>query len=158
MHELSIVQALIEEVQKQVEAAGCQGRVVKLRLQIGRFSGVAVEAFRFAFEMTRPGTPLADAELEIEEPAAQCVCQTCARCSPVEELVLACPYCGSPEIRLEGGQDLILESIELEDATSLEATSCEKPETPGTEKSGGTDADRTPLPPEGRTDRNPPPN
>jgi len=117
MHELAIVEALMEQVQHELKNAGAEGRVVKLRVQIGRFSGVSVEAFRFAFDLTRPGTPLAEAELEIDQPGAQCICQGCGQRSAVEELVLVCPFCGSPEIRLEGGQDLILQSIELQEAS-----------------------------------------
>ncbi|MCS7305255.1 MAG: hydrogenase maturation nickel metallochaperone HypA [Thermoguttaceae bacterium] len=117
MHELALVEALIEEVQTQLQKAGCQGRVVKLRVQIGRFSGVSVEAFRFAFEMSRPGTLVAEADLEILQPPAECLCQSCGYRSQVEELVLGCPHCGSLEIHLEGSQELVLESIELEEPT-----------------------------------------
>jgi len=119
MHEAAIVEALIAEVQRQVASAGCRGRVVKLRLRIGRFSGVSTEALRFAFDLTKPGTLLAEAELEIEEPSALCVCSVCGQQTAVDELVLACPVCGSGQIHLEGGQEMLLESIELEENSEL---------------------------------------
>jgi hydrogenase nickel incorporation protein HypA/HybF len=119
MHEAAIVEALITEVQKQVASAGCQGRVVKLRLRIGRFSGVSPEALRFAFDLTKPGTLLAEAELEIEEPSALCVCTLCGQRTPVDDLVVACPVCGSGQIHLEGGQEMLLESIELQEASEM---------------------------------------
>ena len=119
MHEAAIVEALIAEVQRQVASAGCRGRVVKLRLRIGRFSGVSTEALRFAFDLTKPGTLLAEAELEIEEPSAMCVCSVCGQQTAVDELVLACPVCGSGQIHLEGGQEMLLESIELEENSEL---------------------------------------
>ncbi len=118
MHELSIVESLLEEVQKQIEAAGCRGPVVRLGLRIGRFSGVSIEALRFAFELAKPGTLLAEAQLEIEQVAGLCVCGACGRQTPVEQLEVVCPVCGSPEIQLQGGQELILESIELQEGSA----------------------------------------
>lgn len=122
MHEVAIVEALIEEVDKQLALAGCRGRVMKLRVRVGRFSGVCVEALRFAFELARQGTAMEEAELEIEQPAGVCLCEACGQRSYVEQMPYGCPICGSPQIQLQGGQELLLESIEVdwpEDANEL---------------------------------------
>ena len=115
MHEMSIVQALLEQVQLEIEKSGLHGRVRSLHLAIGRLSGVHVEAIRFAFELLSPDSIARDAELVIEEPQALLSCQDCDRETPIEELSANCPTCGSDNVAFRGGQELILQSIELED-------------------------------------------
>jgi hydrogenase nickel incorporation protein HypA/HybF len=114
VHELSIVEALIEQVEKEVQRSGHQGRITRLDLVIGRLSGVNADSIRFAFTMLAPGTLVADAALEITEPKAVCCCQICGRAADIDEISALCPHCGSGEVTIEGGQELILESIELD--------------------------------------------
>ena len=54
MHELSIVEALIDQVGRELDRAGQQGRVLRLELSIGRLSGVNCESVRFAFGLLPP--------------------------------------------------------------------------------------------------------
>src|SRR5512141_1978884 len=102
MHELSIVQALIDQVEQEVGGSGAAGRVVRLDLVIGRLSGVSVDSIRFGFEVLSPGTLLEAARLEIDEPRAECVCRDCGRRTVVDELQMACPVCGSAATTIEG--------------------------------------------------------
>ncbi|MEA1951437.1 MAG: hydrogenase maturation nickel metallochaperone HypA [Planctomycetota bacterium] len=115
MHELSIVETLISQVDKEVQESGQRGRVVRLDLVIGRLSGVNADSIRFAFELLSPDTPLAGAELSIEEPRAVCRCEDCGAETEIDELVASCPACDSPHVTMAGGQDLMLDSIELEE-------------------------------------------
>jgi len=115
VHELSIVEALIEQVEKEVERAGQSGRVTGLELVIGRLSGVNTDSIRFAFEMLAPGTLVEAAQIRVTEPKATCRCRACGAGSEIDEWVVRCPVCGSGDVFLEGGQDLLLQSIDLED-------------------------------------------
>ena len=115
MHELSIVQALIDQVEQEVERSGHDGRVTGLDVTIGRLSGVNPDSFRFAVEMLSPGTVLESAEVRIAEPLATCRCRACGGAVEVEQLTAQCPKCGSGDVVLEGGRDLFLQSIELEE-------------------------------------------
>jgi hydrogenase nickel incorporation protein HypA/HybF len=115
VHEVSIVQALIEHVEQEVRQAGHTGRVVRLDLAIGRLSGASPDSIRFAYELLAPGTLVAAAELNIEEPPAVACCRGCGARTPIQELVDRCPACASAEITIEEGRDLLLRSIELED-------------------------------------------
>jgi hydrogenase nickel incorporation protein HypA/HybF len=116
---MSIVQALLEQVEAEVKKSGHSGRVVRLDLVIGRLSGVHVDSIRFAFEMLAPGSIAADAELEIEEPQAWMSCSSCGVEHVVEDLTVCCPGCGGAEITIQGGQELLLSTIELEDASPI---------------------------------------
>jgi hydrogenase nickel incorporation protein HypA/HybF len=115
MHELSIVEALIDQVGRELERAGQLGRVLRLELSIGRLSGVNSESIRFAFGLISPGTPLEDAEVVIEEPKAICKCYACNAQAEIDDLVVQCPQCASRDITIEGGRELLLQSIEIED-------------------------------------------
>jgi hydrogenase nickel incorporation protein HypA/HybF len=115
MHELSIVEALIEQAQREVKRAGQDGRIRRLDLVIGRLSGVHCESIRFAFDLLAPGTPLEGARLQITQPKATCCCRTCRARVEIDEVVVQCPECASGEVTIEGGRDLLLQSIELGD-------------------------------------------
>jgi hydrogenase nickel incorporation protein HypA/HybF len=114
MHELSIVEALIDQVTQELDRAGQQGRVLQLDISIGRLSGVHPDSVRFAFELLAPGTILDDAKIVIEEPKAVSHCHACGTQVEIDDLVLDCPKCHSDAITIEGGREMILQSIEIE--------------------------------------------
>jgi hydrogenase nickel incorporation protein HypA/HybF len=115
VHELSLTQTLIDQVEKEVERSGAKGRVTRVTLVIGRLSGVNSDAMRFAFEMLAPGTLLEGAQMHVTEPEATCRCRACKARTDIRELVVECPACGSDDVSIEGGRDLLLQSIDLED-------------------------------------------
>ena len=112
MHELSIVEALLDRV--AAEAARHRATAVsRLRLRIGELSGVEPDLLATAFAMARQTSTLcAAAELEIVPEAVEWSCPRCERA--IERgAILACPTCGSPA-RLSGGGEILLERIEME--------------------------------------------
>jgi hydrogenase nickel incorporation protein HypA/HybF len=115
MHELSIVEALIEQVQREVERSGQLGTIRRLELTVGRLSGVSCSSLRFAFELLSADTIVEQAELHISERKATCRCQACNARVEIDEIAVRCPACGSMQVALEGGRELLLESIEIED-------------------------------------------
>lgn len=115
MHELSIAEALIEQVGAELDRAGQTGPVKRLELAVGRLSGVHCDALRFGFQLLSQGTPLQGAELAIRQPAAVSRCRACGSCEEISEIVFTCPRCGSLEIVIEQGRELLLETIEIED-------------------------------------------
>jgi hydrogenase nickel incorporation protein HypA/HybF len=115
MHELSIAEALIEQVERELHRAGQRGPVKRLELTVGRLSGVHAPSLRFAFELIAPGTVVAGARLDIAESAAVCCCRHCGGREKIEELVAECPKCGSAEISIEEGRELLLQSIEIDE-------------------------------------------
>lgn len=111
MHEYSLVQALLERVTSEARQRGA-ARVTALRVSIGDLAGVEAELFRSAFELARSGTLCAQARLDLVAVAAQWRCPSCgASVAPGKALV--CADCLAPA-RLVGGNELILERIEME--------------------------------------------
>jgi len=111
MHEYSIVQALMGSIESEARARGALA-VHGVCLKIGELSGVEPELLRSAYEIVRPGTLCSDAELEIVESAARWICRGCGRALE-RGAVLRCPECREPG-RLESGDEILLESLELE--------------------------------------------
>lgn len=111
MHEYSIIQSLVEQV--EVQAASHRALEVKrLTVSIGEMSGVDVGLLQSAYDLFREKTICEHAELVIRNVAAAWRCQLCQR--EIERgHVLQCPGCGAPA-RLVTGDEIILERIELE--------------------------------------------
>lgn len=63
MHELSLMESLVETVDAQREGA----RVVVVRLEVGKRSCVAPDALRFCFDVCAHETALEGAKLDIIE-------------------------------------------------------------------------------------------
>jgi hydrogenase nickel incorporation protein HypA/HybF len=118
VHEVAIVDALIEQVEEEVRRAGATGRVTRLELSIGRLSGVSADSVRFALELLAPGTLVESAQVDIHQPKALCCCEACGERTEIDALDCRCPRCASGDITIEGGREMILESIELEDAST----------------------------------------
>ncbi len=116
MHELSIVRTIIEQVEQEIRTAGHDGRVLQVELSIGRLSGVHADAIEFAFEMLAPGTRLKGATLAIDRPKAQCCCSACDARTDIEGWPSECPACGDRDFTIEGGREMLLRTIELEDS------------------------------------------
>jgi hydrogenase nickel incorporation protein HypA/HybF len=121
MHELSIVDALIEQVGREVRRAGHCGKVRGIEVNIGRLSGVNCDSVRFAFELLAPGTLVEEAKILINQTKAACRCHACNARVEIDDLVFKCPQCASDAITIEGGRDLILQNIEVDDAERVES-------------------------------------
>ena len=106
-------------MQSALEIAGQQARragathIHKLRMQVGRLSGVVPEALRFAFESLKAGTEAAEAELEIEEVLPACWCPRCRAEFSVEDFVFLCPHCQQPSAEVRRGRELNVASLEI---------------------------------------------
>lgn len=112
MHEFSIMQSALELAEKNMRDAGAS-RIHRLRVRVGRLSGVVPDALRFAFEGLKSGTAAAAAELEIEEVPAICWCPDCAAEFEAQDLNYECPRCHRPGGELRRGRELELASLEI---------------------------------------------
>jgi hydrogenase nickel incorporation protein HypA/HybF len=112
MHELSIALSLLDLVEEEAAARGC--RVAAIQLRLGPLSGVVREALASAFEMAREGTPMADAELIVEEVPVVVSCPSCAaERTPVSAFELRCPDCGTPTPDVLSGRELEVVALEI---------------------------------------------
>jgi hydrogenase nickel incorporation protein HypA/HybF len=111
MHEYSLVRALLERVDAEVQRREATA-VYRIRVRLGELSGVDPELFERAFEMARIPTASAAAELEVIRVPAVWGCPGC-RAPIARGVALQCKECEMPA-RLVEGDDLVLERIEME--------------------------------------------
>ena len=113
MHELSIARALVDEVEKIAVAERAQ-RVVSLTVQVGALSGVDPHALEWAFPVAAEGTVAGQARLEIESVPARAECNACGAEYEPGFPFFACERCGSENVRLSGGRELLIHSVEMD--------------------------------------------
>src|SRR5262245_21417085 len=95
MHELSIALSILDLVADEAERRVV--RVTAVHLRLGPLSGVVREALVSAYDLARENSPVAEAELVVEEVPVVVSCPSCnaERALPsVQEL--RCPVCGTP--------------------------------------------------------------
>lgn len=111
MHEYSIVQALVTQVEEQVRRH--QARAVHaVCVQVGELSGVEVSLLKTAYDLFREDTVCAHAELKVEAVDARWECRAC-RAELAPGGPLACDRCGGA-VKLTQGDEIVLAKLELE--------------------------------------------
>ena len=111
MHELSIAESMV-----RVASRHARGRTVtKVTVRTGHLRQVVPSALEFAFELVAVGTELEGAELEIENVPAAGVCRDCGVESELDGFPLRCTSCGGLNLELIRGEELLVDSLELED-------------------------------------------
>ncbi|MDD1780707.1 hydrogenase maturation nickel metallochaperone HypA [Enterovibrio sp. ZSDZ35] len=113
MHELSICQSIVNTLKSHAEDHQFS-RVLCLRLDIGQFAGVEVEALRFCFPVVALGTLAEEAELKINIVPAQGWCDNCQRTMTMQARYSPCMNCGSHGLTLSAGEDMRIAEVEVE--------------------------------------------
>jgi len=113
VHELGIAQQVLRIIETHASEHG-DGRVRSLRLRVGELSGADPESVRFALAVCSNGTRAEGMAVEIVRVPARLKCRKCAKESAFDVGHMRCPACGSSEIALEGGDDLQIESFEMD--------------------------------------------
>ncbi|MGA1237324.1 MAG: hydrogenase maturation nickel metallochaperone HypA [Limisphaerales bacterium] len=112
MHEVGLMESVLELVESQVREAGAS-RAHVVCLRVGRLSGVVPEAMSTAFEVLRAGTVAEGGRLVIEDIPGACWCAACAAEFETEEWLCECPRCGEVSGDLRRGRELELASLEV---------------------------------------------
>ena len=113
MHEFSIASGIMDVVTKTAEENGIS-RVAKVKIRVGELRSVFPESLLFAFKICSEGTVADGGVLEIVEVPTRCACGTCGHEFRVEDLQFLCPSCGSNDLSIVAGEELLIESIEGE--------------------------------------------
>ena len=113
MHELSVCQGLLRQVEK-VAAEHDARAVDRILLRVGALSGVEPDLLSHAFDIARMGTLAENARLEIENGPVTVRCRQCGTSGEVPSNRLVCPHCGDWRVEVTGGEELLLLSLDLE--------------------------------------------
>jgi hydrogenase nickel incorporation protein HypA/HybF len=111
MHELSICQALLDQVEDVARAHGA-AQVEEIVLAVGPLSGVEPALLANAFEVARRGS-CAAAELRLETAPVRVRCLDCGAESGCAANALLCAGCRGHRVELVNGDELILLRVRL---------------------------------------------
>ncbi len=121
MHELSIARAVVRETEKRLREAGVRPASARVILVlVGDLSGADVGALEEAFEVLLPTTALEGARAEVRRDPARVVCPDCGVVDAGTPFRIACPRCGGEPERIEGGRDVTVETVEVDDEDEQE--------------------------------------
>ena len=112
MHEMSLCEHVLQMLESEAAARNAT-RVSRVTLEIGGLAGVDVDAMRFCFDVV-VRNPIADgAELAIQTPDGRGWCMQCAKTVSISARFDPCPQCGSHQVQVVGGDELLLKSLEV---------------------------------------------
>jgi hydrogenase nickel incorporation protein HypA/HybF len=115
MHEMSIVEALLEQVRQQMQPYPA-ARLQSVQLRVGQLRQVVPESLTFCYDAAVRGTPLEGSRLKVEELPAEARCRSCSVTFTVTDKWFVCPRCEATGADLLKGDELQLISLELETA------------------------------------------
>jgi hydrogenase nickel incorporation protein HypA/HybF len=113
MHEMGIALQIIDIATASIPSDMRSGRVERVNLKIGKLSAVVPDSLRFCFDIVSKDTPLAGAELAIEETPVVARCKDCDARWTIAEPVFTCQSCASGSLEILSGRELDIVSIEI---------------------------------------------
>jgi hydrogenase nickel incorporation protein HypA/HybF len=111
MHELAIADSIVAIASRHADGR----RVAKVEVRVGHLRQVVPDALAFAFQLVAEGTCVAGAELELEEVPVAGRCRACGAEGVLDAFPLQCSGCGSLDLELVSGEELLVASLELEE-------------------------------------------
>jgi hydrogenase nickel incorporation protein HypA/HybF len=85
-------------------------------MRVGHLRQVVPSSLAFGFGLLAEGTPAEGAELEIVPVPVEGRCRACEKESPLSGFPLQCPGCGGFDLEILKGEELVVDSLELEEA------------------------------------------
>jgi len=110
LHELSIAQAIVDVAARNAGKA----RVTRVYVRVGHLRQVVPSALEFSFELCAHGTVVDGAALELEQVPIGVTCRSCGLVSQPTGFPLTCGMCGGLDVDVKQGEELQVESLELE--------------------------------------------
>ncbi|MGP8020254.1 MAG: hydrogenase maturation nickel metallochaperone HypA [Limisphaerales bacterium] len=114
MHEVHLVHAILETVEKQ--AAAQKARCVKLvQIRFNPLTSHSGDHVQFSFDIVKKEIPLVqDAVLKLTEVEPTLVCNQCGHRFHGHSLPDVCPKCASVNVQAVNSTDMVLERFEIE--------------------------------------------
>jgi hydrogenase nickel incorporation protein HypA/HybF len=115
MHELPATQGLLDLALEHMEKAG-GSRIDAINLVVGDLTSIVDDSVQFYFDLLSRDTAAAGAELRFRREPGQGSCGECGHEWDVKPpLERVCPACGSLALRVTGGREFYVDSIEVDE-------------------------------------------
>ena len=113
MHEWQVSRAILQHI-KEYAAQSQFIRIKSITLALGKLSCIDQAALAFNFSIVSQGGVADKAALKFIDVSPVSRCHTCQQTFNCETLYTICPFCHSAETELIQGQELNIQSIEVE--------------------------------------------
>ncbi len=113
MHEMAVTQSMLELVLAEAAKARAS-RVTLVNVVLGEMTGVVADCVQAYFDLMSRYTIAEGAALSFRRVPREAHCRNCAHLFRPDEICWACPECQSAEFEITAGNELYIESIEVE--------------------------------------------
>lgn len=113
MHELSIAEELVQAIREELQRHP-HAHLKSALVRVGVLRLIEPTTLERCFEAATWDSPLAGAQLHVEQVPASARCRKCHAEFAVEHHWFECPHCGETGSELVGGDELQLVSLEIE--------------------------------------------
>jgi hydrogenase nickel insertion protein HypA len=113
MHEYSVVQALLEQIEN-VASENSASQVTKIIVKIGVMSGIEAHLLEIAFNTFKEKTICDGAEFVMNIQPLTIRCKECKEVSTLKEIEYCCQKCKSVDVEVIDGEDMFLMSLEMQ--------------------------------------------
>lgn len=119
MHEFGIAEAVLDAVQRR---AG--GRPVsRAKVRAGALQRIDESAINQAFSLVAEGTTAEGAHIDLVVEPVRLTCRSCGHEAMSMDPLASCLSCGGTDLDSEGGDGLVLESIQIAEASHVSGNS-----------------------------------
>jgi hydrogenase nickel incorporation protein HypA/HybF len=107
---------MCEAILDAVERRAAGRRVTRVRVRVGVLHRVVSPALDQAFALVSEGTVAAGAAVDLVVVPARVRCAACGHEAETGDPLAVCSACGGADVEVAGGDELVLESIQLSNA------------------------------------------
>lgn len=114
MHELPITQSIVRLCVEEMEKHNVK-KVNSIKIKVGELSGLVPECIQYYFDIISKDTKANGAKIVIEKLPIKIECLKCGYITESHKGEIKCLKCGSTDIKIIGGFEYILDSMEVDD-------------------------------------------
>ena len=113
MHEMAVTMSMLDLILEEAARAGAR-QVTAVNVVLGEMTGVIDRCVEANFDLMSRNTSAEGARLSFRNVPRQARCRQCAHVFRPADICWACPECQSTEFEFTAGDELFVESIEVE--------------------------------------------
>lgn len=115
MHEMAIVSDFMDICEYHAKQHKAK-KINKIKLSIGRLSGVEVHYLKECFEVFKNSRAdlFLDTILEFKVSDVVILCNICNKKSVLHKNEFVCHFCNKTDFKIKSGDEMLVESIEME--------------------------------------------
>lgn len=113
MHELPVTKSIIKISSEEAEKHNA--KIVKeIRIKVGELTGLIPDSIQYYFDIISKGSKVEGALLKIEKLPIKIRCNECSKEVEAKVGTYSCSACGSMNIKIIGGNEFYIDSLEVE--------------------------------------------